>query len=71
MGKVYYISRATLKPANKQYSSLKNDYEMTLGNESEIVPCNEDTNDIPTIKYDFVPINQIEQKEVGNVLGEF
>ena len=30
MKQIYYISKARVKPANKQYSSLKNDYELFL-----------------------------------------
>lgn len=33
---VYYITKASLKPANKQYSSLRNDYEMSLNNDTII-----------------------------------
>ena len=33
---VYYISKATIKAANRQYSSVQNDYEMTLDSESVI-----------------------------------
>jgi len=37
VGKVYYISRGRLKPANKQYSGgVKNDYELTIGNETDV-----------------------------------
>ncbi|KAG7224581.1 hypothetical protein INR49_011334 [Caranx melampygus] len=58
-GKVYYISKATLKAANKQYTTLKNDYEMTLHAHSTIVPC-DDSDDIPTLHCDFVPIAELE-----------
>ncbi|XP_041864568.1 replication protein A 70 kDa DNA-binding subunit-like isoform X2 [Melanotaenia boesemani] len=58
-GKVYYISKATLKVANKQYTTLKNDYEMTLNAHSSIVPC-DDCQGIPTVHCDFVPIGELE-----------
>ena len=38
---VYYISNCKLKPANKQYSSLNNDYELTFYEMSDMVPCND------------------------------
>ncbi|KAL7301699.1 hypothetical protein TKK_0005698 [Trichogramma kaykai] len=72
IGKVYYISRCQLKPANKQYNNLKNDYEMTLGPESEIVVCNEESQDIPTIQFNFTTIGSLESKqkdELVDVLG--
>ena len=34
--KVYYISKCQVKNANKQYSSLKNDYEMTFRDDAEV-----------------------------------
>ena len=33
---VYYISKGKLKPANKKFSSIKNDYELTLGQETVV-----------------------------------
>ena len=33
---MYYISKGSLKTANKQYSSLKNDYEMSINNDTII-----------------------------------
>ena len=33
---VYFVSRGRLKPANKKFSSVKNDYELTLGDETSI-----------------------------------
>ena len=38
-GQVYYISRCSLKTANKQYTAIKNDYEMTINNDTTIVKC--------------------------------
>lgn len=63
--KVYYISKCQLKAANKQYSKLRNDYEMTLSNETVIQECT-DISQIPTIKYNFVPINDIASMEAGS-----
>ncbi|XP_046892266.1 LOW QUALITY PROTEIN: replication protein A 70 kDa DNA-binding subunit [Hypomesus transpacificus] len=66
-GKVFYISRGSLKIANKQYSSLKNDYEMTLNGDSSIVPC-EDSHDVPMVQCDFVSIADLETREKDSVL---
>uniref|UniRef100_A0A3P8W1P0 Replication protein A subunit n=1 Tax=Cynoglossus semilaevis TaxID=244447 RepID=A0A3P8W1P0_CYNSE len=62
VSKVYYISKASLKIANKQYTSVKNDYEMTLNGESTIIPC-EDNCDVPMMQYDFVTIGDLENRE--------
>ncbi|XP_040908163.1 replication protein A 70 kDa DNA-binding subunit-like isoform X2 [Toxotes jaculatrix] len=66
-GKVYYISKATLKVANKQYSTLKNDYEMTLHAHSSIVPC-DDTEGIPTVHCDFVPIAELQSRDKDAII---
>ncbi|XP_023272389.1 replication protein A 70 kDa DNA-binding subunit isoform X4 [Seriola lalandi dorsalis] len=66
-GKVYYISKATLKVANKQYTTLKNDYEMTLHAHSSIVPC-DDSQDVPTLHCDFVPIAELENIDKDSII---
>jgi ssDNA-binding replication factor A large subunit len=49
MGQVYYISRGHLKPANKKFSSVKNDYELNLNDDTEVEVCVEGTPDIPIL----------------------
>lgn len=59
MGKVYYVSKGSLKLANKKFSTLKNDYEMTLNENSEVDEvCNEEAF-VPETKFDFVPIDML------------
>lgn len=67
VGKVYFLSKATLKIANKQYTSVKNDYEMTLNGESTIIPC-EDSGEVPMVQCDFIPIGDLEMKEKDSVV---
>ena len=67
---MYYISKATLKTANKQYTSVQNDYEMTLNSETMIEPCNEAT-DLPTMTFDFVKINELESKQPNVMIGRY
>ncbi|KAA0702043.1 Replication protein A 70 kDa DNA-binding subunit [Triplophysa tibetana] len=66
-GKVYYISKGTLKIANKQFTSLKNDYEMTLNGETSIIPC-EDSADVPMLQCDFVSIADLESREKDSIV---
>lgn len=66
--KIYYISKCTLKQANKQYSNIKNDYEMTFGNETLVQECIEDCPSIPTIQYDLVSIANIANMEVNMII---
>ncbi|KAI7800786.1 replication protein A 70 kDa DNA-binding subunit [Triplophysa rosa] len=66
-GKVYYISKGTLKIANKQFSTLKNDYEMTLNGETSIIPC-EDSADVPMLQCDFVSIADLESRGKDSIV---
>ncbi|XP_058483963.1 replication protein A 70 kDa DNA-binding subunit-like [Solea solea] len=66
-GKVYYISKATVKIANKQFNKLKHDYEITLHAHSSIVLC-DDSQGVPTLHFDFVPIAELENKEKDTIL---
>lgn len=66
---VYYISKVTLKVANKQYSKVNNDYEMTLHAHSSIVPC-DDGHGIPTMSCDFVKIADLENRDKDAIIGE-
>lgn len=69
--KVYLISRCQLKTANKQYTNLKNDYEMTFLEQTVVQECT-DTDTVPAIKYCFVPISEIANKaaeEIIDVIG--
>uniref|UniRef100_A0A3Q3QNJ7 Replication protein A subunit n=1 Tax=Monopterus albus TaxID=43700 RepID=A0A3Q3QNJ7_MONAL len=67
VGKVYYVSKGSLKIANKQYTSVKNDYEMTLNGESTVIPC-EDTCDVPMMQYDFVSIGDLENRDKDSII---
>ncbi|XP_015111159.1 replication protein A 70 kDa DNA-binding subunit [Diachasma alloeum] len=68
VGKVYYISRCQLKPANKAFNNLHNDYEMSMTNDTEIIPCDDTADDIPMINFDFKGIEDIEKYEKGEIV---
>lgn len=61
VNKVYYFSKATLKTANKQYTTVQNDYEMTFNPDTIIEPCDDDSS-LPTMNFNFVKINELESK---------
>ncbi|KAK6183944.1 hypothetical protein SNE40_006506 [Patella caerulea] len=67
VNKVYYVSRATLKTANKQYSSVNNDYEMTFNPDTNIEICEEET-DLPTMTFDFVQISDLEKHQPNSMI---
>lgn len=66
---MYYISKGTLKTANKQYTSINNDYEMTFNSDTMIEMCDEAV-DLPTMTFDFVEINKLDGHQPGALVGE-
>ncbi len=66
------MSKGTLKPANKQYTSIQNDYEMVMNQETSIIPAEEDadTSNIPDINYDFRTIAQLEEIPKDTMIGK-
>lgn len=65
---VYYISKANLKTANKQYCKLDNDYEMTFNNETMIQPC-EETDNLPRMNLNLIKINEISNRVANDFVG--
>ena len=70
MLQIYYVSKATLKTANKQYTSVQNDYEMTFNNDTIVEPCDEDV-DLPSVQFDFIKINELESKAPNSMIGKY
>ncbi|KAM9208122.1 replication protein A 70 kDa DNA-binding subunit isoform 2-T2 [Dugong dugon] len=67
VNKVYYFSKGTLKIANKQFTAVKNDYEMTFNNETSVIPC-EDGHHLPTVQFDFTGIDDLENKSKDSLV---
>ena len=61
IGKVFYITSGNLKAANKQYSTLNNDYELTFRDTTEVIPCTDESEvaNIPTLSFNFCQISQL------------
>ncbi|KAI7725592.1 hypothetical protein M8C21_019268 [Ambrosia artemisiifolia] len=68
VGKVYYISRGNIKPAQKAFNHLKNDYEITLDQMSTIQPCFDDDNSIPGQQFHFRSIGEVEGMDSNTIL---
>ncbi|CAL8076719.1 unnamed protein product [Calicophoron daubneyi] len=67
VNKAYYVTRANLKAANKQFNTTNNDYEMTLNPDSQVIPCeDEDTSSLPETHFNFVPIGKLDTIEQGS-----
>ena len=63
VGKVYYVAKGSLRPANKQYSSCNNDYEMSLDGRCEIEPCTEPVDVSKMARaYELVKIDALARK---------
>lgn len=70
-GKVYYISKARVNIAKKQFSNLNNEYEIMFENNTEVSLC-EDQDAAPQIKYNFVELSELmslEPNSTCDVLG--
>ena len=70
VGKVYMISKGSLRPARKQYNPLNSEFEIYLETNSTIEPCMEDerTSSIPSINFNFQPILSLEQTATGSIV---
>ncbi|KAL5243701.1 hypothetical protein ACI65C_011111 [Semiaphis heraclei] len=69
VNKVYFITRGSIKTANKKFSNLNNDYELTLSSETQIFPCHEfDDSQLPALKFNFVPLSQVKDVDVDGIV---
>ncbi|XP_015379550.1 PREDICTED: replication protein A 70 kDa DNA-binding subunit [Diuraphis noxia] len=69
VNKVYFITRGAIKTANKKFSNLNNDYELTLSSETQIFPCHEfDDSQLPALKFNFVPLSQVKDVDVDGIV---
>eukprot|EP00606_Chrysophyceae_sp_TOSAG23-5_P000262 GSChrysophyteH2.ASY1.ANO1.713.1 assembled CDS len=69
-GGVYYFSGGKLKPVqNKQYTTIKNDYEITFDDNSQIMEAPEDAA-ISSNVYDFVKIDSLANTEPGAIMSQ-
>ncbi|KAL8107718.1 hypothetical protein AgCh_024210 [Apium graveolens] len=67
-GKVYLISKGTLKPAQRNFNHLPNDHEIMLDSSSTVQPCFEGEQSIPQQRFQFRPINEIEGIESNTII---
>ncbi|EOA14703.1 hypothetical protein CARUB_v10027980mg [Capsella rubella] len=66
VGNVYLISRGSLRPAQKNYNHLHNDYEIHLDSASTIQQCQDDAT-IPRYQFHFRNIGDIENMESNSI----
>lgn len=68
VGKVYMISKGSLKPAKKNFNHLNNEWEIFLESSSTIDLCPDEDVSIPQQQFSFRPINEIETLENNSII---
>lgn len=68
VGKVYMISRGSLKPAQKNFNHLKNEWEIFLEATSTVELCEEEDGSIPKQQFSFRSISEIETADSNSIL---
>ncbi|KAF7144027.1 hypothetical protein RHSIM_Rhsim05G0012200 [Rhododendron simsii] len=68
VGKVYLISKGNLKPAQKKFNHLKNEWEIILEATSTVYLCQYEDGSIPSQQFSFQPINEIEIAENNSII---
>lgn len=63
IGQVYLVSRPQVKQANKRWSTLPHDFELTVGDDTVVSPGDENDVSCPQMQYKFVPLRDIENAE--------
>ncbi|GAB4838016.1 Replication protein A 70 kDa DNA-binding subunit A [Ancistrocladus abbreviatus] len=68
VGKVYMISKGSLKPAQKNFNHLKNEWEILLESTSTVDLCADEDVSIPKQQFTFRSISEIENAENNSIL---
>ncbi|KAL9314632.1 hypothetical protein ACSQ67_020084 [Phaseolus vulgaris] len=68
VGKVYMISKGSLKPAQKNFNHLKNEWEVFLESTSTVELCPDEDDSIPRQQFSFRPISDIENVDNNAIL---
>ena len=61
--KVYYVGGGNVKTANRRFSNVNNEYELSLDKDASVHLATDATGHIPTQRYNFVPITTLKMKE--------
>ncbi|XP_047939756.1 replication protein A 70 kDa DNA-binding subunit A [Salvia hispanica] len=68
VGKVYVISKGSLKPAQKNFNHLNNEWEIFLETTSSVDLCPDEDTSIPRQQFSFRPISEIANAESNSIL---
>lgn len=61
VNKVYIVSKASIKAANRKFSNINNEYEISLSSDSTVEEGNENDASCPQIQYNFVQIRKLDE----------
>ncbi|KAJ3695569.1 hypothetical protein LUZ60_000946 [Juncus effusus] len=67
-GKVYLVSKGSLKPAQKNFNHLSNEWEILLDNSSTVDLCDDEITEIPSQKFNFKLISSIENEPNNSII---
>lgn len=67
-GVVLLLTGGSVKNANRKFSSVNNDYELSFDGKAHVTACNDASTSIPTQRYSFVPISVLKTKEPNSVV---
>lgn len=67
-GKVYLVSKGTLKPAQKNFNHLNNEWEIFLEAASIVELCPDEDSSIPAQQFNFRLISEIESIENNSIV---
>mmetsp|Transcript_33154 Transcript_33154/g.51825 ORF Transcript_33154/g.51825 Transcript_33154/m.51825 type:complete len:486 (-) Transcript_33154:41-1498(-) len=70
-GKVFFFSKGQIKNANKKYSSVNAEYEISMDKDGEIWPAHASDpsfNSLPQKVFNFLPIESLKAKEKGSMV---
>ncbi|XP_052200030.1 replication protein A 70 kDa DNA-binding subunit A [Diospyros lotus] len=68
IGRVYLISKGSLKPVQKNFNHLRNEWEIFLETTSTVDLCVEEDGSIPKQQFSFKPISEIETAENNSII---
>ena len=66
-GNVYKVSGCAIRPANKDFTPISHNFEVSIGAHSEVV-LTADNSTIPRVAYHFVKISEIATCESGTII---
>ena len=65
---IYQIKNPSIKKCNRYYSTLQNEFELVLNDDSDIILINENES-IPKHRFNLVSISDLPKLSYGNPIG--